>query len=372
MRSRAVARPALWCRNLTHSLSCVQANAAVQALVNRVLSSSRLVITATEFRALSAQLGSVQELTVLYALVEPVRSVALPPVSQFHVGAAALGASGAVYLGVNLEFPGTQLNTAVHAEQCAVVLARRAGERSITAIATSATPCGHCRQWLQELPGASRVRVVTAGVDKRVVPHAAGDDEAADIPGVPLSALLPCAFGPHDLFPRGIPLLLGPRHNGLRFTASSLEHIQHSWRDARSPNAAVMQEAAYAALAAANGAHAPYSSCPAGLALISSAGTVGPRIHAGGSAESAAFNPSISPLQAALVAALADGALADGRRWALALAHCILVQPLNGAVSHVDTVAGVLRAVSPGCHMVVLYAQDCREAETHDRGEERD
>jgi hypothetical protein len=48
------------------------------------------------------------------------------------------------------------------------------------------------------------------------------------------------------------------------------------------------------------------------------------------------------------------------------------VQPLNGAVSHVDTVAGVLRAVSPGCHMVVLYAQDCREAETHDRGEERD
>ena len=327
--------------------------AAVESVVRRAVTTTRLVVSPDDFRALCVLMGDASPLEVLHALVEPVRSAAQPPISQFRVGAAAWGASGCVYLGVNLEFPGTQLQSAVHAEQCATVLARRAGEPAVTAIATSATPCGHCRQWLQELPGAAEVRVITTGVR--------GLDT---MPGAPLGDLLPYAFGPQDLFPGGIPLLLGPRHNGLQFAACAQSQVV-AWRRAqRTPAAALMHEAAHAALAAANGAHAPYSCCPSGVALVThSAGDdgIGPAtIHAGGSAESAAFNPSVSPLQAALVAALADGALSLGQSWGQALKHCVLVQPYRGAVSHVDTVAGVLRAIAPGCEMTLLYIEDCR------------
>jgi cytidine deaminase len=125
-----------------------------------------------------------------------------------------------------------------------------------------------------------------------------------------------------------------------------------------------MHEAALAALAAANGAHAPYSRSPAGVALVTATGDgLRPRVHAGGTAESAAFNPSISPLQAALVSALADGATqGDGHMlpWSRVLRRCVLVQPQHGMVSHVDTVAGLLRAVAPACQLTLLYAEDCR------------
>ncbi|MBP5211685.1 MAG: hypothetical protein J6Z30_02390, partial [Pyramidobacter sp.] len=41
------------------------------------------------------------------------------PISNFRVGAAALGASGRVWLGANQEFAGLPLNFTVHAEQAA-------------------------------------------------------------------------------------------------------------------------------------------------------------------------------------------------------------------------------------------------------------
>lgn len=40
-----------------------------------------------------------------------------PPTSGYRVGAAGLGASGAVYLGANLELPAAPLAASVHAEQ---------------------------------------------------------------------------------------------------------------------------------------------------------------------------------------------------------------------------------------------------------------
>ena len=82
---------------------------------------------------------------------------AIPPTSRFYVGAAALGASGAVFLGVNVEFPGLPLNASVHAEQFALVTALRANETRLVAIATTAAPCGHCRQFMNELRHASEL-----------------------------------------------------------------------------------------------------------------------------------------------------------------------------------------------------------------------
>lgn len=50
-------------------------------------------------------------------------------------------------------------------------------------------------------------------------------------------------------------------------------------------------------------AYSPYTHCPAGMALVTAAGEV----HWGPYLESAAFNPSLGPLQSALTAAVRAG-----------------------------------------------------------------
>ena len=65
------------------------------------------------------------------------------------------------------------------------------------------------------------------------------------------------------------------------------------------------QEAAQEALEAAERSYAPYSGCPAGLALL--AGPGGGRAYTGGVLESCAYNPTINPLQAACIVFVAQG-----------------------------------------------------------------
>lgn len=179
---------------------------------------------------------------------------ARPPVSNFRVGAFARGASGKVYLGANVEFAGEALSFTVHAEQSAVMNAWMSGERALDAVGTSAAPCGYCRQFLNEIAG--ELTIVMPGQSRR------------------LSELLPSSFGPRDLGIDGG--LLEARHHRLRIDDGD--------------------EAALAALAAANMSYAPYSKSYAGVALRTHDGT----IVSGAYAENAAFNPSLSPLQAAL------------------------------------------------------------------------
>ena len=70
----------------------------------------------------------------------------IAPISDFNVGAVAIGGSGKLYLGANLEFIGVPLSTSLHAEQSAILNARDHGETSISGLVVSAAPCGHCRQ----------------------------------------------------------------------------------------------------------------------------------------------------------------------------------------------------------------------------------
>ena len=62
-------------------------------------------------------------------------------------------------------------------------------------------------------------------------------------------------------------------------------------------------EAAKAALQQAIQSYAPYSHCPSGLAIA----TAGGAVYSGPYLESAAFNPSLGPLQAAVIDAVTDG-----------------------------------------------------------------
>ena len=98
---------------------------------------------------------------------------AYAPYSNFRVGAAVLGGSGAVYRGANIE--NASLGLTLCAERAALAAAYSAGERAIAAIAVACVdapegaplerrmPCGACRQWMRELAPGAEVLVLGAG-----------------------------------------------------------------------------------------------------------------------------------------------------------------------------------------------------------------
>lgn len=197
----------------------------------------------------------------LHLLVERARSRALCPISQYRVGAVALGLSGAVYVGFNMELQGLGLQHTVHAEQAAVALAHWRRESALTQVAVSAPPCGHCRQFLRELQTLHPLHILLP-----------------DHVRIPLQDLLPHSFGPEDL----------GQHGGmLEATAELPEMVGQGARLAR---------------AAALCSWAPYTKTLSGVAL-----RCADQWFPGSYLENAAFNPSLNPMQYALVLARSHG-----------------------------------------------------------------
>lgn len=135
------------------------------------------------------------------AAVEAARG-AYAPYSGFHVGAALLFADGAVVRAANVE--NASYGLSLCAEANAVARAMGEGRRGgLVAVAIAGgkpdgegrpvpgsepvMPCGRCRQMLHEL-------AALGGTDPEVIAVAEGG-----LTRVPLSALLPHAFGPANL-----------------------------------------------------------------------------------------------------------------------------------------------------------------------------
>ena len=110
--------------------------------------------------------------------------MAYAPYSHFQVGAAVLAESGKIYGGANVE--NASYGATVCAERSAIFAAVNAGERTLKAIAVTATPCGICRQVMREFcdPKAFKVIVAKTADDYRVFT---------------LEELLPESFGPEHL-----------------------------------------------------------------------------------------------------------------------------------------------------------------------------
>ena len=123
----------------------------------------------------------------LLVAAREIRARAYVPYSGFHVGAAVL-AGGEIFPGVNVENASYPVSTC--AERSAIVHAVTAGHTRIDAVAVVAdavgptTPCGMCRQALNEF-----------GPDMLVICEGAGGDQRAWL----LSSLLQDAFGPANL-----------------------------------------------------------------------------------------------------------------------------------------------------------------------------
>eukprot|EP00208_Stichococcus_sp_RCC1054_P004454 CAMPEP_0206147500 /NCGR_PEP_ID=MMETSP1473-20131121/33634_1 /ASSEMBLY_ACC=CAM_ASM_001109 /TAXON_ID=1461547 /ORGANISM="Stichococcus sp, Strain RCC1054" /LENGTH=166 /DNA_ID=CAMNT_0053544455 /DNA_START=220 /DNA_END=717 /DNA_ORIENTATION=+ len=118
----------------------------------------RFMLKAAEVTQLQLKYG-LTAAQLLTAFIPAAAALARPPISNYSVGAVGLGVSGAVYIGVNLEFPGLPLNNSVHAEQSLVANAAWHGEAALERLAVSAAPCGHCRQFYSELACAETVRI---------------------------------------------------------------------------------------------------------------------------------------------------------------------------------------------------------------------
>ena len=218
----------------------------------------RGVISAQDVDDLAGEIGtSVDELLLL--LVPFAQCYAIPPISNFYVGAVSQGQSGSAYFGANMEYKGTALSFCVHGEQSATTNAWLNGEQGLASIAISAAPCGYCRQFLYEITTAATLQVLL-------------DNQQPML----LTDLLPEAFGPSDL---GVTAaLMSPANNGLKMNPPPTDPV------------------VVAALGAANQSYAPYSNGFAGVAIQGTSGG----IYTGRYAENAAYNPSMSPMESAL------------------------------------------------------------------------
>ena len=96
----------------------------------------------------------------MHDLVEAAREAAAnayAPYSEYAVGAALRTADGSVYTGCNIE--NANYSNSLHAEEVAVGKATSDGHREFEAIAVTSdardgvTPCGMCRQTLDEFAG---------------------------------------------------------------------------------------------------------------------------------------------------------------------------------------------------------------------------
>lgn len=290
----------------------------------------RFVIEAAEAESMAQKAGLTLP-QLLPTLVKSAQTLARPIISKFHVGVVALGSSGRIFMGGNIEFPGVPLHHSIHAEQFLVTNLALNAEPHLNCFAVSAAPCGHCRQFLQEIRNANDIKLF-------ILPPDYTTDNVSDCESKyrPLPHVLPDRFGPDDLLEKDVPLLLETRHHGLSFTG----HHQNIC------NAQIADSLKLAALGAANKSHAPYSKCPSGVALMDSDG----KVYKGSYKESAAYNPSLGPLQAALVAYIAAGGSGYER-----IVAAVLVEKEDAVVKQEPTARLLLEAISPKCEFKVFH-----------------
>jgi cytidine deaminase len=263
-------------------------------------------ITAAAATAL-AQNENLSMEKLMVALLPLAQSYSRAPISNFFVGVVVQGASGCLYTGANIEIPGQCLGFAVHGEQSALANAYMHEEKSVTALAVNGAPCGHCRQFINEMSPDGEILILAPGQ-----------------PATMLSALLPAAFGPADLkiTERAFPM----REKNLALIKPSADRLT------------------MAALDAARKSWAPYSNSPAGVALQGSGG----RIYRGSYIENVAYNPSLSPLQTALAALIAAGEPYS------AISAVTLVEVHDAKISQKAVTETVLSAIAPNVRLEVF------------------
>ena len=302
--------------------SCLQAfpeetRSVLQSAVQQV---GRL--TADQCAQLTNKIGV--SLDVLAIRLLPLaKCFAVTPVSGFQVGAIALAGSenkaGKVdlFFGSNMEFSHLPLNQSIHAEQSAALNAWQQNAERLYAIAVSETPCGYCRQFLNEFDRSGELRImrpaeISSKIAQRLLPD-----------------LLPDAFGPHDLGRSAVLMARAATKHDLVVDAHAQDRVLAT------------------ALESARNSYSPYSGNPAGCAIETNRGA----IFSGRSVETAAYSPSLTPFQTALIGLNASSLTED-----VSIRRVVLVEKCS-IVSQRKSVQMILESSAPGIEMEYYEAE---------------
>lgn len=300
----------------------------------------RFVIEASEAESMAKKSGlTVPQL--LPTLVQEARSLARTPISNYYVGAVGLGSSGRIFFGANLEFPGLPLHHSVHAEQFLITNLTLNAEPGLNYVSVSAAPCGHCRQFFQEIRNAPDIQILITDDSNNNNCSGVSQNNGDTREFESFSRFLPHRFGPDDLLDKDVPLALEPHNNHLSFLYDSNSNIPNGI------NTPVCDDLKYEALKAANKSHAPYSNCPSGVALMDCEG----KVYRGSYMESAAYNPSLGPVQAAIVAYIVGGGGGGYEK----IVAAVLVEKEGAVVRQEYTARLLLQVISPKCEFKVLH-----------------
>lgn len=242
------------------------------------------------------------------------RLYSAPSTSGFKVGAVCEGASGNVYFGANLEIASAPLGFTIHAEQSAIGNALAHEERAVQRLAVTSAPCGHCRQFLNELTAASKLQLMIAGK-----------------PMTMLSSLLPESFGPADLGIQGG--LLGQGEKPLTSVSGADDTLVKT------------------ALRAASRSYSPYTQAYSGVALR----LKNRAIVAGSYVENAAYNPSLPPILAAI-----DRLRFSGREYS-DISEAVLVELESSKISQRGITRLLLDTIAPGTELRIVNARMTKE-----------
>ncbi|MCC4832375.1 cytidine deaminase [Shewanella sp. 1_MG-2023] len=237
------------------------------------------------------------EEALLLSLLPIAAALAKPSISEFYVGAIAKGESGDIYMGANFELASEALFHTVHAEQSAISHAWLNGEQKIVDIVVNFSPCGHCRQFINELVSGIDIKIHLPGQQPQLLAH-----------------YLPYAFGPKDLQVTK-PLL---SKSNIEFSLNSDDPM-------------IIEAVDQAGLS-----YAPYTKNFAAVVIETKDG----RTYCGRYAENAAFNPSMMPMQMALSNLIRhDRDYSDINR-------VVLIESSAGKVSLVNATMDTLQAVA--------------------------
>lgn len=253
-------------------------------------------IDAQQLASLVEKSGLAED-ALLLALLPVAAAFARPPISEFYVGAIAKGKSGDIYMGGNIELQGEALFHSVHAEQSAISHAWLSGESQIVDVVVNFSPCGHCRQFMNELVEGAKVNI-----------------HLPEQKAQPLAHYLPYAFGPSDL-DITTPLLSKQCHE-LSLDSSDPMIIE--------------------ALDHASLSYAPYTGSFAAVALETADGAT----YCGRYAENAAFNPSMLPMQMAL------STMIRHNRDVSEIKRAVLIESSQGKISLVGATMDALHSVA--------------------------
>ncbi|XP_021751169.1 cytidine deaminase 1-like [Chenopodium quinoa] len=326
----------------------------------------KFVIESSEAQTLANKLGLKSVVHLLPLIAKSAKKLARPPISGFPVAAVGLATDGRIFIGVNVEFPGLPLHHSIHAEQCLITNLSLHPQTHLKNVVVSAYPCGHCRQFLQEIRGAPDIQIFV--LDK----NDDQESESEQINGYPdeesdwfrpLSCFLPNRFGPHDLLDKTVPLILETINNNLVLDDGKIVEMGNLCNVV---SRFEVGELVSAAFEAANRSHAPYSGSPSGVALVD----VNGKFYKGCYMESAAFNPSIGPVQAAMIAFITavDGGFGTGGCDVGAdyerIVGAVLVEVEGAVVRQEETARLFLNAVIPKCEFRVLRCQKSSSAKT--------